>query len=292
MPAMPRRGPDLSRDPLGPLLDLPGVRASVEAARTACEELRWHEAFRRRWREVRAEADLRAARASAAVDGARVPLELLRGVATGTAGAGADLLMATGSLRATTLAATWRPDLGGRSEPRVPPLTQVVARLHTAAAAGWLDEDDLGRPRGDRAPRDLRGLGPAPTGAEVTERLALLGRTVEASAAPALVVAAVAHAEILALRPFVAGNGVVARALFRMLLTGKGLDPTGSVVPEIGWAAAPNPYLAAAAGFATGAPDGVAGWLVTAAAAVRDGAGRGREVADAVLAGRLGTSAD
>ncbi|RMI03448.1 cell filamentation protein Fic, partial [Cellulomonas triticagri] len=54
---------------MAPLLDLPGVRDAVDRARTACEELRWHEGFRRRWREVRAEADLRAARASAAVDG-------------------------------------------------------------------------------------------------------------------------------------------------------------------------------------------------------------------------------
>lgn len=310
MPAMPRRGPDLSRDPLGPLLDLPGVRGSVELARTACEELRWHEAFRRRWREVRAEADLRAARASAAVDGARVPVDLLRGVATGTAevpgavrgpaeepepggrpgdgGPAADLRLATGALRATVLAAGWRPDLGGRAEPVLPPFAQVVARLHTAAGAGWLPDDDLGRLRGERPPQDLRGLGVAPAGEALAARLALLGRTVETSAAPALLVAAVAHAELLALRPFVAGNGVVARAVFRLLLAGRGLDPTGAVLPEVGWASTPNPYLAAAAGYATGTPAGVAGWLLTCAQGVRDGAVAGREVADAVLAGRLG----
>jgi hypothetical protein len=299
MPAMPRRGPDLSRDPLGPLLDLPGVRGAVDAARTACEELRWHEGFRRRWREVRAEADLRAARASAAVDGARVPLDVLRAVATGTLtvaeGPGAaprpaDLALATGALRATVLAARWRPDLGGQTEPVVPPFAQVVAQLHTAACAGWLPEADLGRLRVDAAPQDLRGLGPAPVGTELAERIALLGRTVDGSQVPVLVVAAVAHAEILTLRPFAAGNGVVARAVFRMLIAGRGLDPTGAVVPESGWAQAPNPYLAAAAGFATGTPEGVSGWLRAAAAAVREGAGSGREVADAVLAGRLGVA--
>lgn len=295
MPAMPRRGPDLSRDPLGPLLDLPGVRTAVDAARTACEELRWHEGFRRRWREVRAEADLRAARASAAVDGARVPLDVLRAVATGTlpavegpgAAPPADLALATGALRATVLAARWRPDLGGQTEPVVPPFAQVAARLHTAACAGWLPEADLGRLRVARAPQDLRGLGPAPVGSELAERLALLGRTVDGSQVPVLVVAAVAHAEILTLRPFAAGNGVVARAVFRMLIAGRGLDPTGAVVPETGWAQAPNPYLAAAAGFATGTPEGVAGWLRATAAAVQEGAASGREVADAVLAGRL-----
>jgi hypothetical protein len=282
-------------DPLAPLLDLPGVREAVDRARTACEELRWHEAFRRRWREVRAEADVRAARASAAVDGARVPLDVLRHVATGgpaTGGTGAgaaDRRLATGALRASVLAASWRPDLGGRAEPVVPPLGQLLARLHAAAAAGWLPDGDLGRVRAAGVPpRDLTGLGPAPAGPEVAERLALLTRTVASTRAPAAVVAAVAHGEVLALRPFVAGNGVVARALARMLLSGRGLDPTGAVVPEVTWAAAPNPYLAAAARFATGTPEGVGTWVAATADAVVAGAAEGRAVADAVLAGRLG----
>lgn len=297
LPAVPpRRTPTLSpgvSDPLTPLLDLPGVREAVDRARTACEDLRWHEAFRRRWREVRAEADLRAACASAAVDGARVPLDLLRGVATGTApgtsDVEADLRIAAGSLRATVLAAGWRPDLGGRSAPTLPPLGQVLARLHAAAGAGWLPDTDLGRVRADGvAPQDLGGLGPAPAGGEVAERIALLTRTVAATGAPALLVAAVVHGEVLALRPFVAGNGLVARAVARMLLTGRGLDPTGAVVPEVAWSGTPHPYLAAAARFATGSPEGVAAWVAECADAAVAGAAEGRVVADAVLAGRLG----
>ncbi|MEN1975569.1 Fic family protein [Cellulomonas olei] len=281
----------MTGDLLVPLLDLPGVRDAVDRARVACEELRWHEAFRRRWREVRAEADLRAARASAAVDGAPVPLSAVRALATGSgadAGDGA-LRLAGGSLRATVLAATWRPDLGGPSAATLPPLGHVLARLHAAAGAGWLPDEDLGRVRGAGvAPRDLGGLGPAPDGGEVAERLALLTRTVTATRAPGLVVAAVAHGELLALRPFAAGNGVVARAAARLLLTTRGLDPTGAVVPEVVCEAGLQPYLAAAARFATGTPDGVAAWLVGCADAVVRGADEGRAVADAVLAGRLG----
>ncbi|WP_454050753.1 Fic family protein [Cellulomonas sp. Marseille-Q8402] len=290
LPLVPPATPSPAADPLAPLLDLPGVRAAVDRARTAGEELRWHEAFRRRWREVRAEADVRAARASAAVDGARVPLDVLRRVATGGAAPdAADARLAVGSLRATVLAATWRPDLGGRSEPVLPPLGQVLARLHTAAGAGWLPEADLGRVRAAGVPaQDLGGLGPAPDGPDVAERLALLTRTVAASRAPALLVAAVVHGEVLALRPFVAGNGVVARAVARLVLSARGLDPTGAVAPEVAWAASPNPYLAAAARFATGTPEGVAAWLVGAGDAVVAGAAEGRTVADAVLAGRLG----
>jgi hypothetical protein len=290
LPLVPASPPPPAADPLAPLLDLPGVRDGVDRARAACEELRWHEAFRRRWREVRAEADVRAARASAAVDGARVPLDVLRQEATGAPGDdAADRRLATGALRATALAATWRPDLGGRAEPVVPPLGQVLARLHAATAAGWLPDAALGRVRADGVPpSDLTGLGAAPDGHEVAERLALLTRTVAATRAPALVVAAVVHGEVLALRPFVAGNGVVARAVARMLLCGRGLDPTGAVVPEVAWAATPNPYLAAAARFATGTPEGVATWVTATADAVVAGAAAGREVADAVLAGRLG----
>lgn len=279
----------MTADPLAPLLDLPGVGDAVDRARAACEELRWHEAFRRRWREVRAEADLRAARASAAADGARVPLDALRAVATGSpAPGGADADLAAGALRATVLAGRWRPDLGARSAPPLPPLGQVLARLHTAAAAGRTPDEDLGRVRGAGvAPRDLGGLGPAPDGAEAAARLALLTRTVEATRAPALLVAAVVHGEVLAVRPFVAGNGVVARAAARLLLAARGLDPTGAVLPEAAWAAALPPYLAGAARFATGTPDGVAAWVAGYADAVVAGAGEARAVADAVLAGRL-----
>lgn len=306
LPVVPSSLPPAGDDPLAPLLDLAGVRESVDRARTACEELRWHEAFRRRWREVRAEADVRAACAGAAVDGARVPLDVLRGVATGVdrVGSGdgsggvpgeaaggdpADLRVAVGALRATVLAATWRPDLGARTAAAPPPLGQVLARLHAAAGAGWLPEADLGRVRsGDAAPRDLTGLGPAPDGAGAAERLALLTRTVGATRAPALVVAAVVHGELLAVRPFAAGNGTVARAAARLLVCARGLDPTGAVVPESAWAAAPLPYLATAARFATGTPEGVAAWIGACADAVVAGAAEGRRVADAVLAGRLG----
>ncbi len=300
--------PSGSDDPLATLVQLPGVAAAVESARVACEELRWHEAFRRRWREVRAEADLHAARASAAVDGARVPLGTLRAVAVGGAAldaadpaarasstarspgsvqATAAERLAVGALRASVLAATWRADLGGRGESVLPPFVQMLARLHVAATAGWLPADDVGRLRAAAAPRDLTGLGAAPSGQELAARVQLLGRTVEQSRAPGLVVAAVVHAELLALRPFAAGNGVVARAASRLLLTARGLDPTGTVLPEVGWAAEPNPYLASAAGFATGSPTGVAGWLVMSASAVVRGAAEAGAVAEAVQAGRV-----
>lgn len=275
-------------DPLVGLLDLPGVREAVDDARTACEKLRWHEGFRRRWREVRAEADLRAVRASAAVDGARVPVTAVRRLAVGSTADDPDLTLVAGALRATTLAGRWRPDLGARSGPPIPPLGELLARLHTAAMRDLVDPDDLGRLRSDQQPRDLTGLGAAPVGAELAARLSLLTRTLADTRVPALVSASVLHGEMLTLRPFVAGNGVVARAAARLWLVVHGLDPTGAVVAEEGWAQAPNPYLGAAAGFGTGTAQGVAAWLTFCARSVVSGAQVGREVADAVLAGSAG----
>lgn len=277
------------------IAQLPGVPEAVEAARVACEQLRWHEAYRRRWREVRLESGVRVARAGAAIDGARVPLDVVRAIALGAgppdgssgAGVGVDLLVARGALRAAAVVEAWMPDLGARGSVELPPLAHLLSRLHSAAGAGWLPDVALGRLRTDDAPQDLRGLGPAPTGPESAARIALLGRIVRDPRASALVVAAVVHGELLAARPFAAGNGIVARGMSRLLVTARGLDPTGSVVPEAVWAEAPNAYLGAAAGFATGTPAGVGAWVRACADAVVTGADAARDVADAVVAGRL-----
>ena len=299
-PAAPRSV--AADDPLAGVVALPGVADAVDAARRACEELRWHEAYRRRWREVRAEAGIRSACASAALDGVRVPVDVVRAFALGAdafalgaAGAavvgagraGPDMDVAIGALRAAVEIERHMPDLGARGTPGLPPLGQLVARVHAAAGRGWLPDDVLGRLRTDAAPQDLHGLGPAPDGADLAGRLDLLARVLDRTHAPAPVVAAVVHGELLTLRPFAAGNGVVARGLARLVLTARGLDPTGSVVPEAAWAEAPNAYLGAAAGFATGTPEGVGAWVRACAEAVVVGVDAARDVADAVVAGRL-----
>ena len=275
------------------LADLPGVADAIGRARAACEELRWHEAFRRRWPEVRAEATVRSARASAALEGAWVPVAVLRDAARGAAPVPPDAQsrLAFGALRAAAEVERLLPPLGKPAAAVGPPFGQLLARLHTAATAG-LDAvagpgraPDAGRPRGDTPPRDLTGRGPAPSGSEVAARLDVLGELVRTSRAPTLVIAGVVHGELLALRPFVVGSAVVARAVSRLLVAQRGLDPTGAVVADVAWVG--NEYLGAAAGFATGTATGVAAWLVACAEAVRCGADEGRSIADAVLAGRL-----
>ncbi|GIG40479.1 Fic family protein [Cellulomonas phragmiteti] len=275
-----------STDALAGLAGLPGVAAAVDVARAACEELRWHEAFRRRWREVRAEAGLRAAAASAALDGAPVGVDALRAWATGTSapGGGVDVV-AAGALRAQGVVEAQLPDLGGPGPRASTPLPQVLARLHAAAAADLLPPHEVGRPR-TGPPGDLRALGAAPQAGVAAARVAGVLADAAATRAPALVVVAVVHAELLSVRPFRAANGVVARAAARLLAVRTGLDPTACAVPEAVWRDAPAAYLAAAARYATGEPEGVAGWVVAYADAVARGAGVARGVADEVLAGR------
>jgi len=284
---------DVNSDPLMPLAELPGVADAIGRARAACEELRWHEAFRRRWREVRAEASVRSARASAALEGAWVPVALLRDVARGAAAVPPDAQsrLAFGALRAAAEVERLLPPLGAHDAAVGPPFGQLLARLHTAATAGPDPQTTgPGRLRGDAPPRDLAGLGPAPSGSDVAARLDVLGDLVRTSRAPTLVVASVVHGELLALRPFAVGSAVVARAVSRLLVAQRGLDPTGAVVADAAWVG--NEYLGAAAGFATGTATGVAAWLVACAEAVRIGADEGRSIADAVLVGRLADLAE
>jgi len=118
----------VSPDPLAPLVGLPGVADAVRRAREAVVALHRHPVNRTGWAASAAEAALRAARASAALDGAE--LERPDGVVTDPVLAGAvRAAEATGRLLGT-----WR----------TAPL-QALARLHVLAAA------DLGA--ADGAPR-------------------------------------------------------------------------------------------------------------------------------------------
>jgi Fic family protein len=167
---------------------------------------------------------------------------------------------------------------------------QALARLHLAAAGDGSPEDGLGRPRPDGVrPRDLVDLGPAPSGVELAGRLDQLGRMLSRSQpGSAVVLIAVVHGELLALRPFPTGNGLVARAVSRALVAQTGLDPTGVAVCEVGLlAAGAGQYVGAAAAYLSGTPDGLGAWIRFWADAVVVGAAEGILVADAVQAGRL-----
>jgi hypothetical protein len=242
-------------DPLGPLLGLPGVADGVARARTALVQVYDHPVNRRGWPATAAEASLRAARASAALDGAtlhRTGQGRVDEVVTDPLLAGA-VRVAEESGR---LLGVWR----------TAPL-QALARLHVLAAADVAPGPQLGRPRGDAA---------------VSARLALLADLVtDGTAAPAPVLVAVVHGELLALAPFGSADGVVARAAARLTALASGLDPKGLAVPEVGHLRRASAYRTTAAGFAGGTADGVAAWLRHCCAQWEAGAREGRSIADA-----------
>jgi hypothetical protein len=279
-------------DQLAALTDLPDVRARADEARQACTRLRFHEALRRRIPEAAAESRVRGARASAALDGAEVPVDLVRELMSGMRPWPDDPDPGVRTLRGAVAATAETEHVVGLV--RTAPL-QALARLHLAAASP-LDKGDagaLGRPRlGDEGCAELVDLGPAPTASVVATRLAALADLVAAASAdprvPATVVAALVHAEIAAIRPFVHGNGLVARAMERALIQAMGLDPTGVAVPEAGHLANGGPaYLGSLTAYGGGTAAGVGLWLAQAGAAYARGAAEGERICDAVRAGRL-----
>lgn len=279
----------LSRQ-LAALVDLPDVRAKAEAASEACTRLRFHEALRRRIPEAAAESRVRGARASAALDGVDFPVDLVRELMSGSRPwpehPSPDLSTLKGAVAAT--AESERVAALVRTAP-----LQALARLHVAAGSPVIRPERLGRPRrGDETCDELVDLGPAPGADVVSARLADLSRMVNSlgppSGIPAVVVTSLVHAEIAAVRPFVHGNGLVARAMERALLQAWGVDPTGVAVPEAGHVAAGGPaYLGALTAYAQGSAAGVGLWLRQAADAVAAGVAEGVRVCDAVRAGRL-----
>ena len=134
--------------------------------------------------------------------------------------------------------------------------SQVLARLHTLAAVGTVPDDELGRPR-----------------AGTSERVAELSKLLLApTTAPALVVAAVAHAELVTVAPFVSHNGIVARAMERLLIVARGVDPTSLVVPEAGHLSLRAEYESNLRGYRDGGTKGVHSWLLYASTAYAAGA--------------------
>lgn len=278
---------------LSALADREDLAAPIEQARQATTSLRWHPALRRRIPEAAAESRVRGAQASAELDGARMAVGVVRERMAGVR-PWPEQLSADEVVLAGVVAATAESEAVASLVMSSP--MQAMARLHTAAAARLLPADQVGRPRTGResSPEFVDAgpqLGPAPAPREVSRRLALLRQVVAAGGqgrVPAVLVAAIVHAEIATVRPFVRGNGVVARAMERAVVRAAGLDPTGVAVPELGHFRAGLPAYAGALGaYAQGSAAGVGLWVHHCASAVQVAADEGVAIADAVLVGRL-----
>ncbi|MFC1410782.1 oxidoreductase [Streptacidiphilus sp. N1-12] len=300
------------------LAELPGVAEAVADARRAVDRLYGHRVMRRRAAEVTSESALRGARASAALDGADWPLEEVR--RRSDFGTDPEARTVGGALRlnaeAGQLLGTWRHS----------PL-QVLARLHLLASgdegAGSGAGSGAGRPRRDGEPvaerfgaplpvaeevhgsesapavgRDYRLPAP-PNADEVAARLdglarLLIGRSAGGKkrpnerSAPALVVAAVVHGELLTLQPFAAHSGLVARAAQRIVLIAEGMDPQAICPFEVGLAElGTDAYRNALGGYASGTAEGMAAWIGHCGAALRLGVRESTAVCEAMQRGMV-----
>jgi hypothetical protein len=229
-------------DPLARLTALEGVASAMAATRDGIDALLRDRGLRRTTPELTAESLLRGAHASAVLEGAEATLEQVR--------SGDCPPMGQAALRVSTEMLRLSPTLNAA------PL-QVFARLHTLAGKGICADEDLGRPRDDESASRLRDLG------------AMLTRPTDA---PALVVAAVVHAELSTAAPFVSHNGIVARAAERLVLVARGVDAKSLVVPESGHLRLQREYESNLRGYRVGGPGGVHSWLLYAAEAYAAGA--------------------
>ncbi len=229
----------------------PGISSALAAARDSVDALLRDRGLRRTTAELTAESLLKGAAASAwleADEPSPDPRSYAEAVEQLRAGRAGPTAVAGARLNAALLALV---PVVKRS-----PL-QALARMHALAAPADVPDESRGRPR----------LQPG-----VAHQLQQLSaRLVAPTQAPAVAVAALAHAEVLTIAPFEAANGLVARALERLILVARGVDPTSMTVPEAGHLALADSYRSALTAYAAGDAAGRHAWLSHAAAALAAG---------------------
>ena len=216
--------------------------SAYASARDGIDVMLRDRGLRRTSPETTAESLLRGAHASAVLEGSSSTLAQVR--------EGAGDAIAADALRLSTSQLSLAPLLA------TAPL-QAVARLHSVVASGSVPPDALGRPRDAASAARLRGVADL-----------LLSDT----SAPALLVAAIAHADVATAAPFASHNGIVARALERLVLVARGVDAKSLVVPEAGHLALRPEYESNLRAYASGEARGVHAWALYAAEAFAAGA--------------------
>jgi hypothetical protein len=217
-----------------------GVASAFAATRDGIDTLLRDRGLRSTSPDLTGESLMRGAHASAVLDGSASTLDEVR------AGGGDPVAQAALRLSVELLGLV---PVFGRSP------AQALARLHALAGAGSVPDDLLGRPRDPAAADRLR------------DALAVL-----ATPRPALVTAALLHAELLLAEPFASANGLVARAAERLVLVSTGVDAKSLVVPEAGHLALRAAYESNLRGYASGSRSGAQAWLLYCAEAYSAGA--------------------
>ena len=224
------------RDPLAWLESLEGVPTAFAGTRDGIDVLLRDRGLRKTRPEQTTDSLLVGAAASAALDDSTSDLAAVR--------AGTLDAPAAAAVRVSTELLSLVPVV--EHSPM-----QAFARLHALAGKGDEPDESLGRP----------------TGAEAADRLATLSQTMLDTSVPALMLAAIAHAEIVTAAPFASRNGIVARAAERLIIAARGVDPKSLVATELGHSLLRAEYESNLRGYRDGGRAGLHSWLLYCAEA-------------------------
>jgi len=238
------------------IAELERVSVVTLAAREEIDALLWRRDVRANSQQVAQSSISRGAMDSAALEGADLP-----GVEDSPMGR-----VLTASLAATAqapkLADTW-----------VSAPLQVITGLHTLVAKEFVDINQLGRPRTENILDDPLHIGAITDFTEVAPALMALSRQCVGVKVPAIIEAGFAHAEIMRLRPFTWGSGLVARAVIRVVFAARGLDPSNFSIPENGiFETGRTNYVSAIRAYSQQTPDGISEYFEWFSACVAMGA--------------------
>lgn len=256
----------MRQDFISPLVELPGVADSIANARSKVDALLWDRSLRAKGPALRVEVSRHNARASAAIDGIDISL---------SAWSSGDAF--DDSPIGRSAAGVWRLEESLRGQLTVwssAPM-QSLARMHSLVAADIVDDPNrLGRPREGSEVDDPLRIKALPDVNSMKIRLSGLTEIATSdSGAPAIVEAAIIHGEIVALRPFEWGSGLVARAAMRVVLGSRGVDPDLLVMTDAAMYSIGRPaYVDAVRAYVSGTPEGVARWIRFCAESVAVGA--------------------
>lgn len=223
-------------DPLAWLTSMEGVPSAFAGTRDGIDVLLRDRGLRRTRPEQTTDSLLVGAQASAQLAGSTSDLDQVR--------AGELDPTAAAAVRVSTELLSLVPVVQ-----KTP--VQAFARLHALAARGTDPDDALGRPV-------------APGSAE---RLATLARTMTTTSTPALMLAALVHAELVTVAAFPSYNGIVARAAERLVIVARGVDPASLIAPEVGHLRLRAEYESNLRAYRDGGRAGLRAWLLYAAEA-------------------------
>ena len=232
-------------DPLSNLLKIESINNSITLALKSIDELNWN-------RSVRNNKDLIpltrriSGYASASLEGANMPTDPRQEPDESP----------MGKLSNAALGITAEVDFQLATFLKTP--LQTWARLHSFVEDGEL----RGRPRTNNEVVDPLHLG-SPLPHELIEsRMNNLVELITTSSAPAVLVAAIAHAELATIAPFNKGSQLIARATTRIILQSRNVDQLKLVMPEYGfYKLGRNSYAKALIAYQAGSIEGVSKWV-------------------------------